>query len=323
MDLDQRGALEIIAPDSIGGRCAGVKHWRHPKGLRRGTGPIVVKLDVAPLPTARLEGRIVSSDGRPIAGATIAIESVVVGDRCSFGSDEAPSTSSASGQFSFAAVARGKATLQINHADFAPRTISAAVPSEPAEIVLNEGASWEGRMLDPDRRPITDCKVSVRAGGTVLAVSPCSGGRFSLRHLPAGEMEVAVRTEEQSPLGARMLTIKTGIVGNEHRVRDVSWPKGVTLGGTIVDQNGTPIPEARLSALPRGLDRLPSEFHPKEVVVRADGSGHFTFRHLTSGPWVIEGDLRGVLKGKLGKLDVEALTDREGLRLVVPRPQEY
>jgi hypothetical protein len=177
-------------------------------------------------------------------------------------------------------------------------------------------------VLDPDGRPVTDCKVSAKVAGTVFAASPNSAGTFSLRHLPAGEVEVAVWSEEKSQLGARMLTMKVGIARNEHRDRDLSWPKGVTLGGTIVDQNGTPIPEARLSALPRGSERRPSEFHPKEVVVRADGGGHFRFRHLAVGPWVIEGDLRGGLKGKLGKLDIEALTDRDGLRLVVPMPME-
>jgi hypothetical protein len=320
LGLDHGGALEVTAPDRVGGMCAGAKHVGYPKGLpaSRRTRPVVVKLDAPALPTARLEGRILSSGGRSIAGATIAVESVVVADRCSFVPQLEPSTSSSNGQFSFAAIARGSAALRITHSDFAPRTASVVVPSTAIEIVLDEGASWQGRVLDPDGKPVTDCKVSARASGTVFTSSPGSAGGFSFRHLPAGDVEVSVWTEEQSQLGARMLTMKVGIASNEHRDRDLFWPRGVKLSGIIVDQNGTPIPEARLSALPRGSDRRPSEFHPSEVVLRADANGHFVFRHLAPGPWVIEGDLRGVLAGRLGKLDIEAKTDREGLRLVVP-----
>ena len=227
------------------------------------------------LATGRLKGRIRSSDGKPIKGARIDVQSIFVGDGCSFEPDLPEVTSSADGQFSFSAGAKGTATLEIKHPDFAPRTANAVVPSTGADIVLDDGASWEGRVFDP------------------------------------------VATDELSPLGERPWRTKTRIAQAEHRAQDLTGPKGVTLTGVIVDQGGSPIAEARLSATPEPWNGRPDQ----KVIVRADGSGHFAFRHLAPGRWMLEGDYRAALKGSLGKVDIDGTTNRDQLRLIVPEPK--
>ena len=316
LGMDGGGALEVTAPEKLGGRCLGWKHWAYPKGVpgARGTAPIVVKLDAPPLATGRLKGRVRSADGRPVKGARVNIQSIFVGDGCSFEPDQSEVTSSADGQFSFSAVAKGTATLEIKHLDFEPRTADAVVPSAGVDIVLEDGASWRGRVLDPDGRPLTDCKAVTLAGTTWSASGPCPQGSFSLRHLPAGNYEVGVATDEPSDLGARFWKTKTRIAQAEHRIQELSWPRGVTLTGVIVDQAGSPIAGARLSATPEPWDGRPD----REVIVRADAAGRFAFRHLVPGHWEIKGDYRAVLTGAIGKLDVDATTNREGLRLIVP-----
>jgi hypothetical protein len=271
-----------------------------------------VKLDARPLPTAPLKGRITSPDGRPIKAATIALSSIAVGDGCSFSPGHRSATSSATGRFSFGSVPKGTATLQVTHTNFAPRTVDTTSSSRGAEIVLDDGASWRGRVVDPDGEPVSACRVFASAERSVVGESNCSAGKFSLRHLPAGEMEIVVSTEEESRLGRRALTLQTKIVGREQREQDVSWPKGVTLAGVIIDADGTAIADARLSASPRRADL------GSVVVLRADRSGHFTFRHLAPGPWTIVGDMRSSFQAKR---DVDVTTDLDGLRLVVTKPK--
>ena len=129
---------------------------------------------------------------------------------------------------------------------------------------------------------------SVSAFATWSTSGPCTQGSFSLRHLPTGDYEIVVATDELSPLGERTWSTKTRIAQAEHRAQDLTWPKGVTLTGVIVDQGGAPIAEARLSATPEPWNGRPNQ----RVIVRADGSGHFAFRHLAPGRWTLEGDFR-------------------------------
>jgi protocatechuate 3,4-dioxygenase beta subunit len=323
LSIDGGGALEVTAPERIGGGCAGRKHWAYPKGVpgARGAEPIIVKLDISPLPTAPLKGRITSADGRPIKGATIEIESIGVSDACSFFGNRPAVESSADGRFSFAAVAKGTAQLKVKHPNFTSRQVRAVVPSSDNDIVLDEGATWQGRVVDPDGAPVADCRVVATAPPDFAATSPCTEGRFSLRRLPTGDIEVAVGTDEHSMLGARAWITKARIVDGEHRQQDLPLPKGITVAGVIVDDDGAPIPGARLSALPEGARQPPSALAREQVLVRADAIGGFTFRHLAAGAWVIEGDLRAALKGKLGKPEVDATANRDGLRLIVPKPR--
>jgi protocatechuate 3,4-dioxygenase beta subunit len=309
--LHATGSLDVIAPSRLGGQCADAKHWLYPKDVPggNGTGPIVITMNVGPLARASLKGRVTTADGRPIKGATIDVQKAAVDERCEFDVQMKEVRSSADGRFSFAAVPKGTATLRVKHADFAPRLAEATVPGSGATVVLDNGASWEGRVLDPDGAPVSHCRVVTEFDFQYMwyAVAPCAAGRFTLRHLPAAELKINVATEEESQLGRRGMSMRTHITAGEHRVEDLTWPKGVTLSGVIVDAGGAPIAAARLSAEQRsGQD---------EVVVRADGDGRFAFRHLSPGKWVLRGDYR---TGRHGRLEVDATEDRDGLRLEVP-----
>jgi hypothetical protein len=172
-------------------------------------------------------------------------------------------------------------------------------------------------VRDPDGEPLADCKVGAIAGATWSTGSACTAGEFSLRHLPAGDIEVVVTTDEQSPLGARTWKSKTRIERAERRHQDLSWPKGITLDGVVITDGGELLADARLSAAPDWPVRAPD----RQVIVRADRDGHFTFRHLVPGHWVVEGDLRTAPTAKVGKLDIDATADRSGLRLIVTEPR--
>src|SRR5580765_2439737 len=56
LELEGGGALEVTAPDRLGGSCRASKHWAYPSGVpgAHGTAPIVVKIEDRPLATAPL-----------------------------------------------------------------------------------------------------------------------------------------------------------------------------------------------------------------------------------------------------------------------------
>jgi hypothetical protein len=179
----------------------------------------------------------------------------------------------------------GDAQLAISHPDFVRNEVTVKV-AERAEIILDRGATWSGRVIGPDGDALTSCNVYLTDAHQHLVSSPCSSEGFVLRGILPGK--VNMRTVLDHPtLGHRTLDFDTQIEAHAQRQQDVRWPLGESIAGRFVDAAGLPIVGANLSALPAGTSPLPDRFPNTEVMVRTDSDGRFTFRHLAHGSWVL------------------------------------
>jgi protocatechuate 3,4-dioxygenase beta subunit len=169
------------------------------------------------IPVARnrgAEGSLVDPEGRPIAGAEIEVR--MEGDLDPGRLDSLPpemresffqrTRSGADGVFRLSTLAPGGISLRLRHSGFtALRTPRREVPAEPGILALGRytlapAARFEGRVVDPEGRPIAGVRV-LRMGiaeelrehaewheawRLVPPVTTGADGRFTISGLPAG-----------------------------------------------------------------------------------------------------------------------------------------
>ncbi|HEU4404809.1 MAG TPA: carboxypeptidase regulatory-like domain-containing protein [Polyangiaceae bacterium] len=144
---------------------------------------------------AAVEGEVRARGGRdPVEGAEVTLTARVGVYR---------GRTDAEGAYHFRDVPPGPARLAVTHAGHAPRELEIEVPepvrdraSRLARVVLEEGGSVEGRVLDARGDPVVGARV---AAGAVPAYTPAGAlprgvvatdaeGRFRLDDLPPGEV---------------------------------------------------------------------------------------------------------------------------------------
>jgi hypothetical protein len=316
VELSRGARLEITAPSELGGECAGQAEIeltaavmaRQPYVFRlrvtrqRGTGTV-------------LRGRVVTPEGVPVAGAYVSADNVqpLDDDSCSDGGGAA--STGADGRFALPELPRGTMTITVQHDWYAKQELTIKHDGTPHDIVVSRGATWTGRVLDPEGHAIKDCTVWVRLEDQRLKTSECKAGAFSFGALSPGPLQATVRIQKHSLGTYRNLVKKITIAKNETHVEDLAFPRGEDITGRVVDAKGREVPGARKTALPNGTKDRRDRFEPTEIMLEADEHGRFTFRHLTPGTWTIKGDHRS----RFWK-DVEVKTGTRDLVLVVPDP---
>jgi len=292
--LSQGGFLVIEAPVRSGGRCAGSKRLRWSQGTGASRRLRVV-LDVRSVDHSPVQGRLLSPAKVPMAGARIRVEGV----RWKADSEqECPispaieATSDLAGAFVLPGVPHGVARLHISHTQVAQTVVEVTVPGPVREIILDKGATWSGRVLDPQGEVIEHCAIWSKNMGTgVLSEGACSRTGFVLEPLPPGDTRLEVRLDLGSPLGRRRLVKTIHLATDERRQEDVQWPAGTAIEGQIISRRGGPIPRARILAVPAGR-HLRTDGSGSGVLVESDVNGRFVLGHLSPGEWVVEGDMR-------------------------------
>jgi hypothetical protein len=219
------------------------------------------------------------------------------------------------GTFQFSSP-EGGATLTLTAPGFAARKLEVDVPAPPRAIPLYRGAEWTGRVIDPEGAPIEACTIKVRRRDGVEVDGSCSPAGFELHHLPPGVARLSVRLRYlHLTLGPERVLLSTVYVADEERRhQDIVWPAGASIWGTVVTEDGAPVPGAEVLAISTDADRANAGDDAKQT---ADGAGRFTFQHLGPGSWQLVGDRRNV--SAQGAVVVPVGTS--GARLVVPAPK--
>jgi len=166
--------------------------------------------------------------------------------------------------------------LRIRHPDFAPRDAELPWPSAPRDIALDQGANWQGQVLDPDGKPLVRCDLSLQTAFFDHRKASCAPAGFAFTRLPAGRTELVVRVEDDPELGTRSLLVVGKFAAGERRGADVRFPAGESIAGRLVDEAGLPAAHAALFA---------SSSEQRRVDVRSDANGRFVFKHLAPGIW--------------------------------------
>lgn len=209
-------------------------------------------------PVARVSGRVLDPDGKPIPEAQVFLIEM---RSESFGGGQSSllparlprdAKTDEKGAFEIERVAPGP--IQVNAQ--APRRQRARVEGlevKPGrdltnvEIVLAPGGTVEGRVLSPEGRPVPNAQVSVAetASQGMMVFSSVQtktdgDGRYRLDGVPPGP-----RTLEATAEGYRR-GVRDVEVTAETRTVDFELERGLEVAGRVVDDAGNPIPSVQV-----------------------------------------------------------------------------
>ena len=178
--------------------------------------------------TSNVHGRVVGSDGEPIAGADLRIGARVV-------------QSGEDGAFALRAVARGERVLQVSAQGYATRSISLRLAQPTHELgellLLSSLGALRGRVLDANGVVVPGARVSIASAGRDVLCD--ASGSFALDKLPAGRLELYVQAAQWEPITVPVVVAPGRELQLDLVLRD-QLPVG-QIRGTVRGPHGEPV----------------------------------------------------------------------------------
>ena len=309
---DAEGRFRVEAP----GRRRFVLEARAPGFLPKKvviTRPQLVSRKIGTLAlerAGRLRGRVVDSQGRPVAGAAVlAIHQSALGGRAFSPSDPVADQAETDpqGRFELPHVRPGQSyEIRASKAGAFPAAQSATV-GDPAiqprdlTLVLAPARPARGKIQDPAGRPIAGAEAAVRPalrpgsrddGSAEEAGDPSvqsdAQGVFSLPELPAAEVELSVRRKGYAPAVFPALRISSGRGGNGAGPVDlgvVTLRPGAPLTGRVIDHRGQAVPGGEVFVLdrPASPQEMERALQGRKPTTTAAADGRFSIEDLARG----------------------------------------
>jgi len=220
----------------------------------------------------RLTGRVLDTDGDPVAGARVRVEATAKGSR--LGSS---AISARDGTFEISGLPPPPYSVRADHASFA-----SSVPLEvhdigrPVQLTLDAGKSVAGTVLDASSaEPIAGARINLKRSGQNERVDTDREGRFEFKRVARGVYQILAEANGHLSQ-SRTLEVEGGRRDPADREFELA-PSG-SLSGEVVDRIGSPIWNAEVaSGDPPDWSRA----------VRTDHGGHFMLRDLPAGDLVV------------------------------------
>jgi hypothetical protein len=177
-------------------------------------------------------GRIFDPEGRPVPGAWVEAA------RGEAESDDA-------GRFRMTGLVPGTTvSLAVQAPGLRGGLASVRVPPEGkatrVEIHLGRAAALDGRLTDAAGRPIASASVTLQEPPSPRTLTD-DDGRFHLDGLAPGRREAVALRLGGRPLARAAVDLREG----PNRL-DLTAPPGLPISGRVVDEQGAPVPAARL-----------------------------------------------------------------------------
>ena len=228
--------------------------------------------DDDPIGSIRLEGQVIDAADQPVSGATVAIDA------------NPPKTvvTDASGGFVFEGlIARGYRIEATSPGGYAgPTRVQLAANPEPITLRLHPGGTVEVSVVDASSGgPVLGAEVELRATLTYRAVTDAKG-RATLHGVGANFAPLSIRALGYA-VAAQMLTTSDDAASPV--TITVALMKGAAVSGRVVNERGTPVAGAQVSAVSASAPFPVTDPRRDGVVSKADGT--FTLAVLPAGTW--------------------------------------
>ena len=258
------------------------------------------KLTVPPTGVADLElivargssvSGVVMRDGRPVPGADVSLR----------GNGSGNARSEADGRFLLRGVTPGEYSLYAESGDEGAFTNGPTITvTEGADLTgvtieLDLAGAITGVVVDQNNAPVPGAHLSFEliGGRDYGRATTADDGSFTVRGLSGGgDYDVTITAALQSSMefapvaGAAFPPVP--VADGKTHVRGVRYAvkaERLTIAGTVVDENGTPVPDVRVTARPGGGPGFDRGYHPSDVT-NVDGA--FAIRDLIAGPYAVE-----------------------------------
>lgn len=280
-----------------------------PGAAREVEAPTSEPVQIVLEPEARVAGRVVDTALQPVAGAEVTLRPPERPEGVSKvpARNELETTrstrSGADGSFEVASLPPGEYTLEVYAQGYQPSeaeglTLAEGAVQDDIEVVLERGAALEGRVTTAGGDPVSGVRLTVDRPFTTSGAD----GDFHLEGITPGKRTV----EAVHPHFDRVLREVTIEPGTNHL--DVVFTNSHRLAGRVVDERGTPLPDAQVR-----VAIYTREGFFGEPRVLTDGDGRFHFPRLAEGGYRLEVEKDGYvtlepwLAVELRDVDVEDL----------------
>lgn len=277
-------------------------------------------------------GRVVDTDEEPVAGAEVELVPTPQGTdilawmRAARDGAGNSATSDRDGRFEIADLAPGRVDVHAAAAGFAPLAVPGVeLPAGQARVdlgtlLLAAGLTLEGRVVDPDGKPLADAEVS-SSGGFGLGLGTFSrhadaapettgpDGRFVLRDLARGErVDVEVKHAGYTDGGAQ------GVELPQEEPLTVVLQPASTLSGVVLAAGGEPL-QAQVMIV--GEPQTGQPFSRTVSRATSDEDGRFVLEDVAPGRLTLSATARGYQSYEQSGVVVEPGEDRDDLRVVM------
>ncbi len=298
--------------------------------------PSAEPLEIVLEPGRAAVGLVTDAADQPLVGATVSIVPAPPSGQFDqgfflrmMGREATEAITDADGRFRIADLPGGRFDLSAERSGFAKARVPGVIISEDEPVtdlgtlIMLEGVSLAGRVVDSDDLPLAGAKVVVKeaaggmaamlesamAGGQEPDVITGADGRFEVADLqPKGTVSVAVERK-----GYRQTTELAVKVPVEEPVRIV-MTLGVDLGGVVTDESGAPVRRASVQARPDG-----EAFSAQQQFKTSDEEGAFLLEALTPGRWNLTVTADGFQKVEHPGVELVAGLDPEQVRITLAR----
>lgn len=273
---DAEGFFEVqgLSPGLYAARLRHASFLAHSSVLEVLETPVAV--EVALERGESLRGRIVDSAQNPIAGARVHLSR-----RDSDGPERASSLSTDNGSFEMHGLSGGEWTLIVAHKNYSPlEPRDLQLPEPPLHLVLEPRRVLRFRAVTADGAPASGARVSARVAGALpgmLGLRQARAGEdgvVALEGLPTSPSVTVLISGRHPEYAAASLTASV----DELERGDVAlvFQKDAEIGGCVVDETATPVPDARVEL--RG---------PVQRTILSTTAGEFRFTKLQPGRYTI------------------------------------
>ncbi len=264
----------------------------------------------------RLDGVVVNESGSPVSAAAVTLHQVTSRTQ------RRPTTRTTStdheGRFSLPTLAQSEqSSVTVAHPDYV-RTTQRVEPPEggaPVRLVLERGVVGWGHVVDEGGAPIAGASVKVQVArpsqnmldygdraevGPPLEAATDSEGRFEMRGLPAGRVDIFASSQGKAPTLVRGVTLEAEL--DRQEIGTLTLVDGVVLEGRVVDGDGAGIGGAQVTLFPsRGMGDAWSRDTLQEST---DAEGHFRFVALNPGLHHLQASADGYVRAQSQKVDL-------------------
>ena len=263
-------------------------------------------------------GRVVDTDGGPVAGAEVKLRWPADNERFLFldrlDATE-PTATDERGEFSFPAVSAGEYEVFLSHAEYVrhgnPR---AEVPGggeggiDLGVFTLVAGAKIHGLVTNPEGEPVAGATIRARDLGSMdrdqdRTATSDTDGAFRLTGLPHELIDLQVRAD-----GYTSRLLRGARPGTEEPIV-IELKTSALLTGRVVDTDGRPAAGASVRLKPDDFT-LMLGLDARDLRKRADGDGRFRFEHVGPGIWSLEAT-EGQATAKVDGIELQPGTQRE------------
>jgi len=228
-------------------------------------------------PAASLAGAVKRRDGKPAPGALVRFEDGRLATRwVETGVD---------GTFRLGDLPARPGRVVVDAGEDGWAEAAGVVPGaagKPVALTLAPPATLEGKTLNAGtQRPVPRVKLTVRTGGATRVERSGPDGRYRLRGLRPGELELKADEPRHVPWTREGLRLARG----EARTLDVPLTLGATLAGRVVDEAGRPVADAKGSVSRNlgGVAALLAGLRGERPSFRSRADGSFTASRLAPG----------------------------------------